>query len=206
MVTWAACNPLTAGRFLVYCPGILAVRIIFPSRHIRVCGVAHIYLSRCVGRWSSVPRHRNREGSKVGHTVGYQRGRRHWEFKQDRTEKAGRMDSLRSHRSTGQGEQNLNKRNRSSRGSRLIFSKHARKRIQQRGIRRRSVEVVLCYGSCRYRKGARVYLMDKRGRKGAEAALGNEFRQVADHLDIYVVVALDGILITAGHRLCRMRF
>ena len=40
-------------------------------------------------------------------------------------------------------------------------------------------EVVLCYGSCRYRKGARVYLIDKRGRKRAEAALGNEFRQVA---------------------------
>ena len=87
-----------------------------------------------------------------------------------------------------------------------MISKHAKKRIQQRGIRDRTVEIVLDYGKCRYRQGGQVHFMDKRSRKRAEAALGNEFRQVADHLDIYVVVALDGILITVGHRLCRMRF
>ena len=116
-----------------------------------------------------------------------------------------RMDSLRSHRSTEQGGQDLNKKNRNSRGSRFNFTEHARKRIQQRGIRGRSVEIVVDYGRCCYRKGARVYSMNKHGRKRAEAALGNDYRQIADHLDIYVVVALDGTLITVGHRLCRLK-
>ncbi len=101
----------------------------------------------------------------------------------------------------------MNNRKRSSRRSRLIFSKHARTRIQQRGIRDRAVEIVLEYGKYGYHKGGQVYLMDKRSRKRAEAALGTEYRQIADRLDIYVVVALDStLIITGAHRLCRLKF
>ena len=99
----------------------------------------------------------------------------------------------------------MNKRNRNSRGSKFIFSKHASKRIQQRGVDGRSVEIVLDYGRCHYRHGARVYSMDKHGREKAKAALGNEYRRMADLLDIYVVVGLDRTLITVGHRLRRLK-
>lgn len=83
---------------------------------------------------------------------------------------------------------------------------HAEKRQQQRGITHPELEIVLGFGRRRPRKNAYVCFMDKGSRRKAEASLGHRYHQFSDKLNLYVVVSREGHVITAGHRLNRMKW
>ena len=88
-----------------------------------------------------------------------------------------------------------------------MFSSHARIRCQQRGIPKDVIEVLLSYGTRRYRHGAEVCFMDRAARRKAAANLGRKrFACLSDRLDRYLVLSDDGTIITAAPRLRRMKF
>lgn len=81
------------------------------------------------------------------------------------------------------------------------FSDHARARMQQRGINPVIVFWLLDYGRVRRSRGADMYDLDKRARVRLRCAIGEtEYRRCQKHLDVYVVIADDGIVITVAHR------
>jgi len=87
------------------------------------------------------------------------------------------------------------------------LSAHSRSRSQQRAIPRLAVDLLLDYG-CRVRsRGADVVFFDKPALKRLRRALGgNRGLQIVERwLNSYAVVADDGLLITVGHRTCRVR-
>ncbi len=82
-----------------------------------------------------------------------------------------------------------------------VFSDHAVKRRQQRGIRQDAVKVLLDYGSMVDHGGNKKYHMDKAARRRAMIAMGADaYRRIADRLNIYVVVASDGTIVTQANR------
>lgn len=88
-----------------------------------------------------------------------------------------------------------------------MYTRHAQARCQQRGIPPEAVEAILAYGNARRHDGADVYYFDKRARSRAEAALGRpRFCRIEKALDSYVVLSDDGSLLTAAHRLRRLKF
>ena len=80
----------------------------------------------------------------------------------------------------------------------MKFSKHAVKRLQQRGIRRQAVRLVLAYGDHRHRHGAAIVSMDRDSRLEAACDPGRECRRIVDRLNVYAVVA-DGNVLTVAH-------
>ena len=88
-----------------------------------------------------------------------------------------------------------------------MYTRHAQARCQQRGIPPEAVEAILAYGNARRHDGADVYYLDKRARSRAEAGLGRPgYRRIEKALDSYLVLGDDGSLITAAHRLRRLKF
>ena len=88
-----------------------------------------------------------------------------------------------------------------------MLTAHAESRCQQRGIRPEIVQTILSYGRRQRRHGADVCYMDHRARKQAELDLGHhDYSRIESKLSAYLVVADDGALITAGHRLRRLKF
>jgi hypothetical protein len=82
------------------------------------------------------------------------------------------------------------------------YTQHASRRLQQRGIRRAAIELLMAFGSVEFdHMGACIYHLDKRSRLRIELELGRDsFRQVEALNGLYVVVSGDGDVITAGHR------
>lgn len=88
-----------------------------------------------------------------------------------------------------------------------MLTAHAQTRLQQRSIPDDAVQTLLAYGNTRRRGGADVYYLDKRARSRVASALGRErFQRIERALDSYLVVADDGSVITAAHRLQRLKF
>jgi hypothetical protein len=79
---------------------------------------------------------------------------------------------------------------------------HAQARSQQRGIPGPVIETQLDYGHEEHdHHGSRIIFFDHRSRAQLRKALGDEqYRRIERHLDAYVVVALDGDVVTVGHR------
>ena len=85
-----------------------------------------------------------------------------------------------------------------SRFPELPCTRHARSRMQQRGIPPSLVDRVLRYGrEVHDHHGATVYLIDRAGE-----ARGAELERLRG---VYVVVATDGTIRTVGHRTRRLR-
>lgn len=81
----------------------------------------------------------------------------------------------------------------------LSFTAHARARCQQRAIRPDIVERILDYGRPTRFRGADSYALDKEGRRRLRRDLGDRnFRAIERQLDAYVVVADNGLIITAA--------
>ena len=80
------------------------------------------------------------------------------------------------------------------------ITKHARIRLQQRGIPYDALGIVLRYGSYQHVKGGKTYYMDKfahqRARRSPERDL---YRKLADRLSFYVIVSDNGHIITVAH-------
>ena len=89
----------------------------------------------------------------------------------------------------------------------LLLTDHARIRMQQRGVRREVVDLLLQFGSRAYDgRGAQIRYFDGRACKRIRNAMGDEtLRRCHDRLDSYAVVANDGQIVTVGHRYRRRR-
>ena len=89
----------------------------------------------------------------------------------------------------------------------MNMTNHAQTRIQQRGIPAQAVDVLLSYGRRRRHRGADVYFLDKPARTRVASSIGRSaFTKIERALNSYVVVSDDGAVITAAHRLQRLKF
>lgn len=89
----------------------------------------------------------------------------------------------------------------------MNLTQHAEARIQQRGIPHDAVNAIFKYGRQRRHHGADVYFLDKRSRQRMAQALGSKaYSKLERSLNSYLVVSDDGALITAAHRLGRLKF
>ena len=87
------------------------------------------------------------------------------------------------------------------------LTKHASQRIQQRGISTEAVDAILAYGTRRRHRGADIYYLLKKSRRRLSGAFGRErYSKLERALDSYVVVSDDGAILTAAHRLHRLKF
>jgi hypothetical protein len=87
-----------------------------------------------------------------------------------------------------------------------MYTQHALVRCQQRGISREIVDVLLSFGTYRYRHGAEIYYMDRAARDQASKVLGHSrYAKLADRLNTYIVVSPEGDLITAAPRRRRLK-
>ena len=86
------------------------------------------------------------------------------------------------------------------------LTEHARIRMQQRGIPRAALEILLDFGrEAHDHRGCRVVLFDKRSRRHLANELGRDrIRSVERYLDAYAVVGSDDMIVTVGRR--RRRF
>lgn len=82
------------------------------------------------------------------------------------------------------------------------ITKHARARMQQRGISMQTLDVLLDYGrEAHDHRGCVVVWFDKRARRRAAKALGPEdFRRIEGRLGTYAVLGGDDAVVTVGHR------
>ena len=84
------------------------------------------------------------------------------------------------------------------------LSRHARERMQQRGIGREAVEEVFAFGREQHdRHGGVIVFFDRAARARAVRA-GNDPRIVERTAGVYVVIA-GGVIATVGHRQRRVR-
>ena len=86
-------------------------------------------------------------------------------------------------------------------------TKHAQRRLQQRGLPSAALEVLLDFGSEKHvGKGCIAFAMNHAARKRARECLGAAtFSRLEPHLNSYVILADDGVVVTAAHRYRRMK-
>ena len=88
-----------------------------------------------------------------------------------------------------------------------MYTAHAQTRLQQRAIPQEAVETLLAYGEHRRHRGADIYYLDRTARSRVRGALGRAgYNRLSRSLDSYLVMSDDGQLITAAHRLQRLKF
>lgn len=83
---------------------------------------------------------------------------------------------------------------------------HARQRAHQRGIPPLVIDWLLQFGETEWdHHGAQVKFFTRKSRRRIDQAVGTQTtRRMHEFLDSYAVVALDGRLITCGHRYKRI--
>ncbi len=86
------------------------------------------------------------------------------------------------------------------------YSRHARVRRQQRGIPPVVVDWVVGYGRATRKDDATVFSLDKPARRRLARDLGElAYRRIEDLLDVYVVLADGGVVVTVAKRCRRAR-
>lgn len=86
----------------------------------------------------------------------------------------------------------------------MKLSKHAKTRMQQRGIPRRVVDWLAAYGAVDHPRGAEVYYFDSRSRRALERDVGRRMLVRNEKaLDAYMVCS-NGLITTVGHRYQRI--
>lgn len=89
----------------------------------------------------------------------------------------------------------------------MEMTHHAERRMQQRGIPLAAVDAILSYGRRRRHDGADVYYLDRKARGRMAHAMGaKSYCKIERSLNSYLVVSDDGAIITAAHRLGRLKF
>lgn len=84
------------------------------------------------------------------------------------------------------------------------MTRHGQTRLRQRGITVDQVMTVIDYGTEQRAHGASRYFLDRQARTRIAVQMPQVLRSLAS-LDIHVVLADDGRLITASHRTKRIR-
>lgn len=88
----------------------------------------------------------------------------------------------------------------------IHLTRHARVRMQQRGVRPQVLSWLLEFGAKAYDgHGGHVRYFDERARRRIGQEVGADWRRFRDRLDTYAVVAHDGGVVTVGHRYRRRR-
>lgn len=87
------------------------------------------------------------------------------------------------------------------------YTRHARVRMQQRGIPEQAIEHLFAYGRAVHdHHGAEILFFDKAARRRLAEDRGEQaIRQLGKALRAYVVIGPDGRVTTAGHRYRRIR-
>jgi hypothetical protein len=88
----------------------------------------------------------------------------------------------------------------------LPITNHAQARLQQRGIPVYVVESLLDFGreTHDHRGGTKIFF-DHRARSSLRKAAGDLYKAMVPYLNTYIVVSLDGALITTAHRTRRIK-
>ncbi len=87
----------------------------------------------------------------------------------------------------------------------FMLTRHARSRMQQRGIPPAQVERILRYGTEQHdRHGGVIVYLDRGARRRAEREGGATATELDQLAGLYVVVA-EGRIATVGHRFRRIR-
>ena len=88
-----------------------------------------------------------------------------------------------------------------------MYTVHAQTRCQQRGIKPEIVDMLLSYGCSKRHKWGDAFFMDRKVRTRAMNEIGrSKFHRISDRLNVYVVVADDGSIITVAKRIERLKF
>jgi hypothetical protein len=90
----------------------------------------------------------------------------------------------------------------------MKYSNHARRRLQQRGIPDRVVELILSYGDRESASRGRTICCVRSQRTRRELSREAAFeglRNIDRYLRTYVVVAPDTTVVTVGHRYRRVK-
>ena len=86
----------------------------------------------------------------------------------------------------------------------MVLSKHAAKRMQQRGIPEQVIDWLVAYGEIDHQQGAELYFFSKRSRRAlARDVSARLLRRFDKALDAYLVCA-QGRIATVGHRYQRV--
>jgi len=82
------------------------------------------------------------------------------------------------------------------------LTEHARARMQQRGITKDALELLLDFGRETHdHRGCTIVRFDKRARRQVLRTLGREaFRRFERYFNAYAIVAEDDAVVTVGHR------
>ena len=88
-----------------------------------------------------------------------------------------------------------------------VLTRHARVRMQQRGIADQAIEQLLDYGRAVHdHHGAEIVFFDKAAKRRLAEEQGEEaIRRLGKALRAYLVIGPDGRVATAGHRYRRIR-
>lgn len=87
----------------------------------------------------------------------------------------------------------------------MKLTRHARVRMQQRGIQKEVVDWLAAYGAVDYQRGSEVFYFNRRARTALARDIGaRRMRRYEKQLDSYMVCA-EGQIATVGHRYQRLR-
>jgi len=86
------------------------------------------------------------------------------------------------------------------------LTQHALTRMQQRGIKLHTVEMLFQCGAKEHdHRGGTILYFDKQARQRLRRQHGAEqVKKIDGHLDTYAVIAKDGSIMTVGHRTKRI--
>lgn len=88
-----------------------------------------------------------------------------------------------------------------------MLTRHAAARTRQRAISPLIIDWLMAFGTAIPQAGgAEVLVFDKKARRRLESACGRRpINRLADQLDAYLVLGVNGQVITTGHRDQRVR-
>ena len=89
----------------------------------------------------------------------------------------------------------------------ILFTKHSRKRMQQRCITEEAVKYLIEYGELHYDgHGGKIFYLNKSNRNLIPSYFTeNQFNKIKSQLNSYVVLSLKNQVITVGHRYKRRK-
>lgn len=87
-----------------------------------------------------------------------------------------------------------------------LITQHATIRMQQRGIREKTLDCLLKYGSKMHSdRGCFIMFFNKQARKRLQKiADSNLYKYLQSQLDAYAIVTAQGEVLTVGHRFKRI--